>query len=227
MHVVHAWKYKPKVSHSKVFFSYYTWHTRSTAGNGDSWLFWSLFLFWVSGLVTHFNKWWQIFTDKLYTKCFLKHSKAFFSFHLHCWSHVLDPWLEVQVRDCRASLWTTSVRWVMSCCLAWCLMHSRVRTWSKDGGGDIPATFMIKHHHSTGLKGEAVRLHVNLPTSGSRSSHVCGWGSTGWRTAGSACCFSGLREPTIHQTRKRLEHLVVVCTAAKSSHFRKHLASLA
>lgn len=89
--------------------------------------------------------------------------------------------------------------------------------------GGIPAAFMIKYHHGSGLKGEAVHLHVNSPTSGSHSSHVCGWGSTGWRTAGSACCFSGLHEPTRHRTRKRLEHLDAVCSAAKTSHFRKHL----
>lgn len=45
------------------------------------------------------------------------------------------PKAKVQVRDCRASLWTTSVRWVMSCCWAWCLMYSSVRTWSRDGWG--------------------------------------------------------------------------------------------
>lgn len=38
------------------------------------------------------------------------------------------------MRDCRASLWTTSVRWVMSCCWACCLMLSSVRTWSRDEG---------------------------------------------------------------------------------------------
>lgn len=101
----------------------------------------------------------------------------------------------------------------------WCTPESEPEV--KMGG--IPAAFMIKHHHSRGSTSEAVHLHVNSPTFGSHSSHVCGWGSTGWRTAGSACCFSGLHEPTRHQTRKRLEHLDGVCSAAKTSHFRKHL----
>lgn len=141
MHVVHAWKYKPKVSHSNVFF--FLLHLAHEEHSRQQWFLACLvpvFLFWVSGLVTHFNnKWWQIFTDRLYTKCFLKHSKAFF-LSIFVVVTCSRPVAEVQVRDCRASLWTTSVRWVMSCCWAWCLMHSRVRTWRKDGGGGCQAS---------------------------------------------------------------------------------------
>lgn len=146
----------------------------------------------------------------------------------------------VQVRDCRASLWTVSDRWVMSCCWAWCLMYSRVRTWSREKGQEaskaeftwtmFAAVFEInatviwtnssKHLNNYGWSCSRNQLHVlevcvNSLRCESHSIHVCGWGSTGWRPVGSACCSSGHREPAGHQTGQKLERLDAVCSAAR------------
>lgn len=126
------------------------------------------------------------------------------------------PKAKVQVRDCRASLWTTSVRWVMSCCWAWCLMYSSVRTWSRDGWG-WGGQYSCPVQADKSLEWW-VCVCVNSPTSGSRSTRACGWGSTGWQTAGSVCCSSGPHEPTGHQTGKRPEHPDAVYSAAATTH---------
>lgn len=116
-----------------------------------------------------------------------------------CWhkAHVLRTSLWAQVLDCSISLWTVSVRWVRSGCWAWCLMCSRVRTWEKKHLNTLSAIIYIIHYTS-GVKSE-----MNSQRSVFHSVHVCGWGSTGWRPADSACCSSGRREPGERWTERR------------------------
>lgn len=120
-----------------------------------------------------------------------KVSKVLISYPL---TKAADELLDAQVRDCRVNLCTVSVRWVMSGCWAWCLMDSSVRTCS--GRGRVTDVYMSWRWVSEWVS-------ENSPTRESRSIRVCGWGSTSWRPAGSACCSSGRREPAARQTGRR------------------------
>lgn len=88
----------------------------------------------------------------------------------------------------------------------WCTPASAPRAGGRDSWASRGDVFTSR---------ACVCVWESSPRRESRSIRVCGWGSTGWRPAGSACCSSGRREPAGRQTGRRLRRPDAECSAAE------------